>query len=168
MNELRRWYIAGFIFVLIFGTLAHFMYDWTGENFIVGLIFPTSESTWEHMKLVFFPMLAFGLCMICVPGSKYPCNTKGILWGVIIGTFLIPVIFYTYVGIVGRNFLVADIAVFVVSVACGFAAAYRLAVRCKADAANAAVPAVITAVLFIAFMAFSYNPPELGLFVLNK
>ena len=59
MNSLKSNMILGTVFVLITGTISHFIYDWSGQNYILGLIFPTNESTWEHMKLVFFPMLRF-------------------------------------------------------------------------------------------------------------
>ena len=40
MKHLKRYTIIGIIFVLITGTLAHFLYDWTGNNDIVGLFTP--------------------------------------------------------------------------------------------------------------------------------
>ena len=61
--SLKRYTIAGLIFVLITGTLAHFAYEWSGCNRLLGLFFPVSESTWEHMKLIFFPLLLYSLFM---------------------------------------------------------------------------------------------------------
>ena len=46
--------IAGILCVSILGTLLHFTYRWSGRN---PLIAPVNESVWEHMKLLFFPML---------------------------------------------------------------------------------------------------------------
>ena len=51
--------IIGVIFVSAAGTLLHFVYSWTGNNSIIGLFAPVNESTWEHMKLLYFPMLLF-------------------------------------------------------------------------------------------------------------
>ena len=56
MKNIRSWLIAGFIFTAVFGTLSHFFYDWSNENVLIGLISPVNESTWEHMKLLFFPI----------------------------------------------------------------------------------------------------------------
>ena len=53
--------IAGILCVSILGTLLHFTYRWSGRNPLIGLIAPVNESVWEHMKLLFFPMLLFGL-----------------------------------------------------------------------------------------------------------
>ena len=54
---LLNYSITGVILVSIVGTVAHFIYDWTGQNPIIGLITAVNESTWEHMKLLFFPMV---------------------------------------------------------------------------------------------------------------
>ncbi|MDD7025196.1 MAG: DUF6512 family protein, partial [Oscillospiraceae bacterium] len=57
MNKLKCYTITGILFVIITGTISHFVYEWSQNNFILGLFFPVNESTWEHMKLLFFPML---------------------------------------------------------------------------------------------------------------
>ena len=49
--------IIGILFVAIFGTLLHFMYEWSGHKRFVSIFAAVNESTWEHLKLVFFPML---------------------------------------------------------------------------------------------------------------
>ncbi len=64
MNTCKRDIVIGIFFVLITGTLAHFLYEWTGKNFIAGLFTPVNESIWEHMKLIFFPILAYAIYII--------------------------------------------------------------------------------------------------------
>lgn len=48
--------ILSLVFVLILGTLNHFMYDWFSFT-IVGLFTPVNESIFEHLKLTFYPFL---------------------------------------------------------------------------------------------------------------
>ena len=55
MKKIRSYYIIGYLFTAAAGTLFHFVYDWTGQGAVAALFFPVNESTWEHMKLVFFP-----------------------------------------------------------------------------------------------------------------
>ena len=50
-NTLKKSEIFGAIFVMVFGTLMHFFYDWSGKNPVVALFAPYNESTWEHLKL---------------------------------------------------------------------------------------------------------------------
>lgn len=60
-KKLLAFIIIGVLVTSVLGTLFHFTYDWSGQNFLVGLFTPVSESTWEHMKLLFFPMLLYGI-----------------------------------------------------------------------------------------------------------
>lgn len=46
-----------FFFISILGVLLHFTYEWSNDNPAVGLFSAVNESTWEHLKLIFFPML---------------------------------------------------------------------------------------------------------------
>ena len=48
--------------------------------------------------------------------KEYPCITCALHFGILLGTFLIPVIFYTYSGILGTNLTVLDISTFIISV----------------------------------------------------
>ena len=54
-RRLWRWQLAGFIFTAVLGVLLHFLYDWTNESLVVALFSAVNESTFEHMKLLFFP-----------------------------------------------------------------------------------------------------------------
>ena len=63
MNDLRKIkrqnlliYITGYIAVTVLGTLLHFVYGWSSSNMLVGLFAAVNESTWEHMKLAFYPI----------------------------------------------------------------------------------------------------------------
>ena len=55
----KKYVVIGFFVVGILGTLFHFVYDWSGKMWFVGLFVPVNESTWEHMKLLFVPMLIY-------------------------------------------------------------------------------------------------------------
>ena len=71
----KRYIVTGFLFVGIFGTLFHFVYDWCRQSRLIGLFVPVNESTWEHMKLLFIPMLIYiAICFQYVKkkvGCKY-------------------------------------------------------------------------------------------------
>jgi len=164
MNKLKCYTIIGILFVIIAGTLSHFIYKWSGQNFILGFLFPVSESTWEHMKLCFFPMLIYSLFMAKRIKYPYPCVTSALLFGILLGTFLIPVIFYTYTGILGKNYLVLDIATFILSIILAFIAAYRLTLSCKMNSYTYWLGLAIL-VMAVCFFVFTYLPPDIGLFI---
>ena len=163
MKKLTRYTILGIIFVLITGTLAHFAYDWSGNNTFIGFLFPVNESVWEHMKLVFFPMLFYSFYMIVKLDSDYPCIAATMMFGVLLGTFLIPILFYTYSGILGYTTRVLDIGTFVVSVLLSFFTIYKLAPSCKLTPYEAAFKTLVL-IMAMSFFLFTYQPLDIGIF----
>lgn len=163
MSALNRYTIAGTVFVIITGTLAHFFYEWSNNNLIVGLFTPTNESTWEHMKLIFFPMLIYSF--IAHPKLKdlYPCITSSLLSGILVGTALIPAIFYTYTGIIGYHLLILDISAFILSVVCAFYTVYKLTLSCRMMSYTKLLYVIVHIVL-TCFVIFTFYPPKIAIF----
>ena len=58
-NTLKKSEIFGAIFVMVFGTLMHFFYDWSGKNHVVALFAPFKEYNWEYLKLLVFNVLIY-------------------------------------------------------------------------------------------------------------
>ncbi len=57
MSKLKKWLIFNIIFIIILGSLSHFIYEWSGYNKIIGIFVAVNESVWEHIKLAIFPAL---------------------------------------------------------------------------------------------------------------
>lgn len=163
MNQLLCYTVSGIIFVTIVGTLSHFSYGWSGNNPVVGLLSPVNESIWEHIKLLFFPMLLYSLFMSSQLKEIYPCIDSALLFGILLGSALIPIIFYTYTGILGYNLLVLDILTFIISVVTAFFAVYKLTLSCKAANEQMLLRTAVF-IMAAAFFLFTYFPPEIGLF----
>lgn len=163
MKRLKLWFAFGAIFVLITGTLSHFLYGWTGKNFFAGLFTPVSESVWEHMKLLFFPMLLFSLVMGRNWKERFPCITSALCFGLLAGTAFIPAFFYGYTAILGKDILFLDLACFFLSVAVAFWAAYRLTLSCRLQGHTLPL-CVAVGILFLCFLVFTYHPPEFAIF----
>lgn len=163
MKKLNVFTAAGGIFVLLLGTAAHFFYYLSGENFLVGMFSPINESTWEHMKLAFFPMLLFSVGAQFFLGKEYSGAAAAALCGTLLSTVLIPVIFYTYSGVLGYNISVLNILTFVAAVLIGVLTFFRL---CKSGAAKRFYPVLFAANAAVAllFSIFTCFPPEIGLF----
>lgn len=163
MKRLTRYMIIGSVFVSIFGTLSHFFYEWSDNSIIVGLFSPVNESTWEHMKLLFFPMLLFSIWAIPRLKSDYPCIASSLLSGILLGTALIPVIFYTYTGLLGYNLLALDISTFILSVIIAFYTAYRLTTSCRMQKYSQML-CVAICIVMVCFVLFTFWTPDIGLF----
>ena len=52
---------AGFAATSLIGTILHFLYDWLGEAVWIAPFSSVNESTWEHMKLLFWPMFLYAI-----------------------------------------------------------------------------------------------------------
>jgi len=163
MKFLKRFCIIGAIITIIFGVISHFVYEWSGSNFFVGLFFPVNESTWEHMKLLFFPMLAYAFIAGKWVEEEYPCIYNAMFIGILVGLTMIPVLFYTYTGILGFNVGWLNIALYVISVLVVYYVVYRVAVKCTEK--DSKVLRYIMYGLILAFIIFTEYPPKLGLFV---
>ncbi len=162
MKDLKRFCVIGFLVTTILGVISHFVYEWTGGNFLVGLFFPMNESTWEHMKLLFFPMFLFALVAGKKMERQYPCIYNAMFTGILVGLALIPTLFYTYSGILGFFLDWVNIAVYVLSVLVAYIVVYRVSLTCRNK--NPMVLRIVMYVLLVAFMVFSVYLPKLGIF----
>lgn len=163
MRQLKQFSIIGIIFVLITGSLAHFLYDWTDDNYMIGLFVPINESIWEHMKLLFFPMLIYSLIMIFIFKGKCPCIISSLCFGILTGTLFIPVFYYAYTSILGKNFFILDIATFIMSILIAFRLSYKLSLSCRLKPYTLFMICLVC-ILFLCFVFFTYHPPAIGLF----
>ena len=111
-KRLFYWELAGFLFTAALGTLLHFVYDWSGGSTLAAAFSAVNESTWEHMKLLFFPALVFSVVQVWALGRTYPDLLEVRAISVLAGLALIPTLFYTYTGVLGFHVMWADIAVF--------------------------------------------------------
>ena len=95
------WQMVGFVFTAVVGTLLHFLFDWTGGNAAVALFSAVNESIWEHLKLLFCPMLIFAIIEYFFWGRDVESFWCIKLIGILVGLVLIPVVYYAYTGILG-------------------------------------------------------------------
>ena len=59
-------FLANFIIIAAIGALLHFTYEWSNNNSLIATFSTVNESTWEHLKLAFFPILIFGIIDLLV------------------------------------------------------------------------------------------------------
>lgn len=107
--------IIGILFVAIFGTLLHFMYEWSGHKRFVSIFAAVNESTWEHIKIALTPSFIWML----YDGARYGlepnyfvAKTASLLAIIII----IPVLFYAYQIFTKKDMLIIDIIIFYISI----------------------------------------------------
>ena len=162
-REIGVWQLLGFGVTSLAGTLLHFLYDWLGGALWIAPFSGVNESTWEHMKLLFWPLLLFAAVqsLLFKDRKDFWCIK---LRGILLGLALIPTLFYTYNGAVGKSPDWLNIAIFFICAAVAYIFETRLfnsgKVRCLSPRA-AFITLCIIAALFVVFTFFT---PTLGIF----
>ena len=59
---MKKWFTAAAAATVCLGCAWHFLYDWC-PHFLVGLFAPVNESVWEHLKLLFGPVIPAALAL---------------------------------------------------------------------------------------------------------
>ena len=95
------WQVVGFLFTAVMGTFLHFLFNLTGGSLVAALVSAVNESIWEHLKLLFYPMLLFALAEHHFWGRDMEEFWCVKLIGLLVGLSLIPIVYYTYTGILG-------------------------------------------------------------------
>ena len=157
------WQWAGFAVATFGGTLLHFLYDWTGRSILATPFSGVNESTWEHMKLLYWPLFLFALVQrpFFRNQENYWCVK---LAEILLGLVLIPVLFYTYNGVFGKSPDWINIAIFYISAALVFLFEWW---AFKKDWLQCRYPRLAFAViclLGVLFVVFTFMPPQIPLF----
>ena len=162
-RSISLWQFLGFAVTAFGGTLLHFLYEWTGKSMITALISGVNESTWEHMKLLFFPMFFFALIQ-----SFFFKDIQGFwcvkLRGILLGLLLIPVLFYTYNGIFGESPDWINIMIFFLSAASAFLWETRLFHRENTPCRSPKLSFIILCLIALLFVVFTFFTPEIEIF----
>lgn len=165
MNKaFRKSELYGAIFAVIFGTLSHFFYEWSGRNPIAGIFSPYNESVWEHLKLLFFPVLFYSAFQYFHIGRNFHGFMTGKLLGILTGMLFIVVIFYLYSSIVGHSVMWIDISLFFLGVALCFGISYIFTINNRCPWYIDLISAILLLVIFLCFYIFTFFPPDLTLF----
>lgn len=161
-KKLFKYEIIGFIFVSVFGTLFHFLYEWLNYSKIIALFCPVNESVWEHLKLLFFPYLIWTVIEYFLLGKKenfFFSKITGVLCGIV---FLVS-FFYTYNGITGSSGTFINILSFFIGTAISFILSYEIMRNCKKNT-NKIIPIILFIVIAGIFFLFTFVPPLIPLF----
>ena len=162
-RSVGTWQFLGFGVTALGGTLLHFLYEWLGEAKWIAPFSGGNESTWEHMKLLFWPMFIFAILQ-----GVFFFERKD-LWcvklrGILLGLLLIPVFFYTYNGAIGKSPDWLNITIFFISAAVAFIFETRLfkenKINCRSQMLSLAVLLAIGAL----FILFTFSTPGIGIF----
>ena len=157
------WQWAGFAVATFSGTILHFLYDWTGGSILVSPFSGVNESTWEHMKLLFWPLFLFAFVqrLFFKDQKNYWCVK---LAEILLGLLLIPVLFYTYNGVFGKSPDWINIAIFYISAALVILFEWWAFINDRMQCSHPRLAFAAICLVGVLFVVFTFAPPQIPLF----
>lgn len=162
-GSIKRWQIIGLLVTSIVGTLLHFLYEWLGEAAWIAPFSGVNESTWEHMKLLFWSMFLFSIV------QSFFFKDRKDFWyvklkGILLGLALIPIIFYTYNGAIGKSPSWFNIAIFFITTAIVYVYETKEFNKNKMKFISPKLAIPLLSAIALLFVAFTFKTPELEIF----
>ena len=162
-RSIGLWQLWGFAMTSFLGTVLHFLYDWLGGAVWIAPLSGVNESTWEHMKLLFWPMFLYAIA------QSFFFKERNDFWcvklrGTLLGLALIPILFYTYNGVIGHSPDWINIAIFFIAAAIAYLYETKLfkdeALTCKRPKLAIGILCAIA----LLFVVFTFATPEIAIF----
>jgi len=159
----KKYLIIGIPILFVIGSIFHYIYEWSGNNILVGLISPVNESIWEHLKLTLLPMVAYWL--LYIPISKNLNIEKwtfSLLLAILTSMLTIISFYYAYTGVFGIDSLILDIFSLFLGITAGQLLGSHFYTYGFSIPKLISILALIT--LFVIFAQFTISPPNLPIF----
>lgn len=162
-QNISLWQFSGFSLTSLLGTVLHFFYDWTNKSILIAPFSGVNESTWEHMKLLFFPLFLFALIQyrFFKDYENFWCIK---LIGSLSGLISIPILFYTYNGVIGKSPDWINITIFFISAAAAFLLEWYLFKRNRLSCKRPCLAFIIFCLIGVLFIIFTFWTPKLAIF----
>ena len=162
-KSIGLWQLMGFAVTSFVGTILHFLYEWLGDAVWIAPLSGVNESTWEHMKLLFWPMFLYAIfqSFFFKEEKNYWCvKLKGTLFGII----LIPILFYTYNGVIGKSPDWINIAIFFICAAAAYIYETRLFKKEETDCKHPKLALGALCIIALLFVIFTFATPQIDIF----
>lgn len=145
--------------LILFGSLLHFVFDWTNHHRIAALFSAVNESYWEHIKIAVWPVALLHAVLFALGGYRYPAFVPAST----VALYSLPIsmvgLIFLYKAIWKRNVLWLDIPVFGIVIAIAQLIFINVLQQLEPSFVTVGLAWVYLAALFAAFMTFTVRPP---------
>ena len=150
------------IVVITAGSLLHFAWEWTDRSSVVAVVAATNESTFEHLKLAFWPALALAALQRRIYGRS-PGWLPATAIRCLLPSLMIVGLFYGYTALIGSHHLAADITVFALAIFAGEFLGHAVLNREFGSKARLGAFGLL-AIATVLFSTLTLKPPDFFLF----
>lgn len=162
-RSINLWQLFGFAVTSLGGTILHFLYDLLDGAVWIAPFSGVNESTWEHMKLLFWPMFLYAIIQ-----SRFIRDRQDFwcvkLRGILLGLILIPVLFYTYNGAIGASPDWLNITIFFLAAAIAYFSEAVMFHRGNVNCSSPQKALILLYVIAVLFVVFTFFTPQIGIF----
>lgn len=147
----------------------HFLYNWTGGLALVGMFTPINESIWEHLNLVFWPLLLWwGLGYLIFRNKKMLSRSRWFTAGAIsifISMFFIVAWYYIWSGGLGIENSLTNLSSLFIAVPIG----QLVAIHVYRVVKPRTIYLILSSLFLIAFAGmfiwFTFRTPDFPIFI---
>ena len=126
-NKVLLWEIGGFFFIGLIGASLHFTFELSNfSNMVVAFFSAVNESTWEHLKMVFWPGVVFALLEYTYVRDQVNNFLTAKTAGLLIMPLVITLGWYVYTPFTGRSIYKYDLMLFYLAVLIGQVISYTI------------------------------------------
>lgn len=159
MEKSTKKWILSYLIAAGAGVLLHFLFHWF-PNPVTALVSPARESIWEHVKILYFPLL--GTSLLITRDAKGIGRTPWLLSTLAVCAMMLGVAYLYHVTLRGESMYV-DLALYFVLMAVGFLLPRVLWPLCEWPGTDKTA-LILTAVLGVLIVWFTFFPPAGALF----
>ena len=160
------WQIISSFIAFVVGALFHFVFEMSGGWKPVAFIGAVNESTWEHLKIAFWPMFFLFLFELAINGKAPENFLLAKAAGLYFTPALIVILFYSYKMIFHTHNLAYDITIFFCAILAGNILSWKLlsVFPSSGGRGTRAMAVIFLTVIVLSFSFFTYFPPRVFLF----
>ena len=163
--------LLGIPFIFLLSIPLHFAYEFSGNNSIVGIFTPVSESIFEHLKLSFYPMLLWWFISFLILSAKEKISAPKWFVACTVSLILSPIIivalYYINTGAFGLHSLALDIFSLFLGVLIAQFLGLHIYKYKNANIYDLYTAISIIFVIILLFTFFTFCPPNYPIFYDN-
>jgi hypothetical protein len=136
------------------------IYEWTNQNYFVGIFAPINDSAWETMKIYLYPILLVTLVIYAFASRRLNNQAMALLLAVLTAVVFSWVIFYLYtLGDMSRSYSAANITIWVFAILFAFIVMYFVLLAKPWGMGSEYTAIALLVVIVLLWITWTYTPP---------